>query len=220
MKKTDFIPQSDRSLVNWLKVLYAYLLTKFGAWNIPTSAVNELNTLILTFSTAFDVTENPATKTKVTVQLKNAAKKAVKDNVRSFLKAYVTYNPLVTDADRDAMALPVHKTTHEPAPVSQNYPWVQVVLYLIRHLRFEFGASETSKAKPAGQHGMELAGRVSEEKPTDIQELTLSFFDTHTPLTIAFKEDERGKTFWYAVRWENTRGEKGPWSEIQSTIIP
>jgi hypothetical protein len=26
--------------------------------------------------------------------------------------------------------------------------------------------------------------------------------------------------FWYAARWENIRGEKDPWSEILSIVIP
>jgi hypothetical protein len=32
--------------------------------------------------------------------------------------------------------------------------------------------------------------------------------------------EDRGKKLYFALRWENTRGEKGPWSEIHSTIIP
>jgi hypothetical protein len=67
---------------------------------------------------------------------------------------------------------------------------------------------------------MELAARIGGEKPVNVHELTRSYFDTNSPLTIEFEEEDRGKTFWYAVRWENTTGEKGPWSEIQSVIIP
>jgi peptide methionine sulfoxide reductase MsrA len=61
---------------------------------------------------------------------------------------------------------------------------------------------------------------IADTKPVHIKEVTRSYFDTHTPLVIEFDEEDRGKTFWYAVRWENTRGEKGPWSEIMSAIIP
>ena len=67
---------------------------------------------------------------------------------------------------------------------------------------------------------MEMAGRIGGEKPANVHELTLSYFDTHTPLVIEFEEEERGKTFWYAVRWENNTGKKGPWSDIQSALIP
>jgi hypothetical protein len=45
-------------------------------------------------------------------------------------------------------------------------------------------------------------------------------FDTDSPLEIEFDEADRGKIVWFAVRWENTRGQKGPWSEIFFAIIP
>jgi hypothetical protein len=44
--------------------------------------------------------------------------------------------------------------------------------------------------------------------------------NTRTPYTFPFEYDQRGQTVYFALRWENTRGEKGPWSEIHSTIIP
>jgi hypothetical protein len=37
---------------------------------------------------------------------------------------------------------------------------------------------------------------------------------------LEFEGHDRGKTLWYAARWENTRGLKGPWSPIESVIIP
>jgi hypothetical protein len=30
----------------------------------------------------------------------------------------------------------------------------------------------------------------------------------------------RGKRIYFRARWENNRGEKGPWSEIGESIIP
>jgi hypothetical protein len=42
----------------------------------------------------------------------------------------------------------------------------------------------------------------------------------HTPLMLSFSGDERGKTFYFAMHRENTRGEKCPWNEIQSIVIP
>jgi hypothetical protein len=59
--------------------------------------------------------------------------------------------------------------------------------------------------KPAGQHGAEIRWAMR---------------DTHMPLTFEFDESDRGKTVYFCLGWENTRGEKGPWSEIQSAIVP
>jgi hypothetical protein len=53
-----------------------------------------------------------------------------------------------------------------------------------------------------------------------VEDLIHSAFDTRSPFTLSFDENQRGKTVYFCLRWENTRGEKGPWSEIVSGIIP
>jgi hypothetical protein len=76
------------------------------------------------------------------------------------------------------------------------------------------------KAKPKGVHGAEAAWEILDTPPTDWSQLTHSVFDTNSPLVLTFNGDQRGKTLYFAMRWENTRGEKGPWSDIMSAIIP
>jgi hypothetical protein len=61
---------------------------------------------------------------------------------------------------------------------------------------------------------------VSDVPILDADELVHSSFDTHTPFKLKFNGHERGKTVYFALRWENTRGEKGPWSAVISAIIP
>jgi hypothetical protein len=215
-----FIPRPDLQFLDWLKRLIAYVQAKMNVWGIPSQAISELQTLMNTFQNALAQTENPATRTPVTVRAKNEAREALESKLRLFLKAYVTYNPAVTNPDREAMELPIHKTTRDHSPVATTFPWILVIINLVRHLQFDFRGSEASKAKPAGQHGMELVGQIGGEKPADQFEMPLSYFDTNSPLKVEFKEEDRGKTFWFAARWENTRGEKGPWSDIMSAIIP
>jgi hypothetical protein len=220
MSVKDFIPGADLLFLDWLKRLFAYAQPKLGTWNIPLQALNGVQSQMKVFQNALTLTENPVTRTAVTVRTKNDSRKALESKLRTFLKAYVTYNPEVTNADREAMELPIHKTTKDPAPVAKTWPWVLLIVERERHLQFDFRGSEASKAKPDGQHGMELAGQIGGEKPADQYKLSQSYFDTNSPLIIEFREEDRGKDFWYAVRWENTVGEKGPWSDIMRAIIP
>ncbi|MDR2358222.1 MAG: hypothetical protein LBD87_00280 [Prevotellaceae bacterium] len=220
MNNSNFLPRKDVEFLQWATNFLVVLLKILSRIGFPDSVYGILNERVDIFSNKLRIADAPETRTKATVQEKNEARKSLESYLRQAIGEYLTRNHLVTDADRDNLGLPIRKTTHTPAPVATTIPWVQVVINLIRHLRFDFGGSEGSKAKPAGQHGMELAARIGDEKPANVHELTHSYFDTHTPLTIDFEEEDRGKTFWYAVRWENTRGEKGPWSEIQSAKIP
>jgi hypothetical protein len=221
MTATDFIPRTDNLFLVWLKTMLAYVQSKLSAWAIPQTSVTELQTLTTTFGNALAVTENPATRTKITVQAKNDARKAVESKTRLFLKAYVTYNPKVTDPDRDAMGLPIHKTTRSDVPVPTTTVEAEVSLPSPAVVEIAYHDAESGhKAKPEGVHGAEVAWAILPVPPVDWKELIHSSFDTHTPLRLTFEGADRGKTLYFALRWENTRGEKGPWSEIHNTIIP
>jgi hypothetical protein len=100
------------------------------------------------------------------------------------------------------MGLPIHKTTRTPAKVAKTAPCMNVVIKVVRHLTFEFGESETSRAKPAGQHEIEFVYVISAEKPTDISQLTNFKSNTRTPIDIDFDEEDRGKSIWFAARWK------------------
>jgi hypothetical protein len=41
-----------------------------------------------------------------------------------------------------------------------------------------------------------------------------------TPHVLEFTEEERGKTVYVAICWQNEKGQKGPWSEIENAIVP
>jgi hypothetical protein len=78
-----------------------------------------------------------------------------------------------------------------------------------------------SNAKPFGVHGPEcLYGIGDTATPLTLEQLTKSVFDTHTPLVLEFGDAERGKFVSIAMRWENTRGQKGTWSEIVTVVVP
>ena len=220
MKNRDFLPYKDNDLLAWCTNFLAILASILPRIEFPAEVHAALTALLNTFKTKLGIAEAPATRTKTAVKDKNLARKALKKETRQAVKEHLNFNHRVTEIDRENLGLPIYKTTRDAAPVATTFPWVQVIVNLIRHLTFDFGGEETSKAKPEGQHGMELAGQIGGEKPANVRALKLSYFDTHTPLVIEFEEEDRGKTFWYAVRWENTTGQKGPWSDIRSALIP
>jgi hypothetical protein len=134
----------------------------------------------------------------------------------------LTWNHEVTDTDRDGLGIPIHKTTRTPAPVATEAPESDIDTSVIRRLIIHFfeKGNRHKKAKPAGQHCVEIAWTLSDTPVTRWDELIHSNVDTNSPFTLVFENDQRGKTVYFAIRWENTRGGKGPWSEITSAIIP
>ncbi|MDR1524891.1 MAG: hypothetical protein LBS79_06510 [Tannerella sp.] len=138
--------------------------------------------------------------------------------IRHDIKEFLNYNRALTDGDREALGLPIYKTGRTPSKVAGEHPSYEIDSSEIRQLTIHFFGQ--GKKKPEGQHGAEIRWVILQEPPQSIDELIHSAFDTHTPFTLAFDEKQRGEKVYFILRWENTRGEKGPWSEIVSAVIP
>ncbi|MDR2898359.1 MAG: hypothetical protein LBU99_06030, partial [Spirochaetaceae bacterium] len=74
--------------------------------------------------------------------------------------------------------------------------------------------------KPEGVRGIEFKWAILDTPPVSLDDLIHSAVDTATPHTFEFDERDRGKSLYICPRWENTRGQKGPWGEIEKAIIP
>jgi len=62
---------------------------------------------------------------------------------------------------------------------------------------------------------------VDADEPARTNPAALVFLTMTTKATFRaeFKPGEGGKTAVYMARWLNTRGEKGPWSEIATATV-
>lgn len=72
---------------------------------------------------------------------------------------------------------------------------------------------------PCDVMGVEIWVKIDEAPPSLPEELTMLALDTGTPYRAEFPEEYVGKRAYYALRWTNDQGEKGPWSEIVGAPI-
>jgi hypothetical protein len=131
-------------------------------------------------------------------------------------------DPLVTADDLIHMGLPPRPSGgRTPAPTPISWPLATTDTSTLRQVTLNFVDSVTGKkGKPKGVHGAETRWAILNDAPASIDELINSSFDTNSPLTLTFTEEQRGKRIWFALRWENTTGAKGPFSAIESAIVP
>jgi hypothetical protein len=87
-------------------------------------------------------------------------------------------------------------------------------------ISFRARGEKREEARPPGQRGVEIGWVVSDVSVGRVDELRHSRAAARSPVTLSFGEDESGKVLYFALRWENTRGEKGPWGQIRGVIIP
>jgi hypothetical protein len=221
MNNADYIPRSDGKFLAWVKNLFAYVLMNAMRWNITPSSWSHIDPPMITaYEDALKKTEDP-NRGKADTQVKNQTRDALKKETRKYVKGYLEYNPLVTDDDRVHMGLPIHDTKPTPVSDPETTPDATVETPSPGVVEFHIVDSKSGKkAKPAGVHGCEIRWIVADTVPEDWDQLINSSFSTRTPVRISFKGPDRGKTLYFALRWENTRGVKGPWTEIMNAIIP
>jgi hypothetical protein len=93
---------------------------------------------------------------------------------------------------------------------------------LTHQLRLVDESTPTRRARPAGVLGAEVWVKLVDADtpaPSDPAALTFLTMTTRPSFRAEFKAGEGGKTAVSMARWVNTRGEKGPWSEITTATV-
>ncbi|MDR1371540.1 MAG: hypothetical protein LBJ17_00235 [Dysgonamonadaceae bacterium] len=221
MSRPDYVPSREEDFFYWAFNLKTRL-TEFGAEDLmPPPVYHELMRIGDDYEKKFAVTENPETRTAVTIKARQESRVVYEKYIRDMVQSFLVKNPKLTDAQRIAAGIPVHKTTHTPAPVNNIPPGYKVRLPAPGVVEISFFNAENNKtAKPEGQHGAKINWAVLDHPTNDLRELVNSATDTHTPYVLKFEGTESGKTVYFALRWVNTREEEGYSSKIYSSIIP
>ena len=127
----------------------------------------------------------------------------------------------LTHEELAVLGLRARDTNPTPAPVPTGVPEIEAVTATIRELTFrfrEFGSHNW--ARPAHVAMIEFRWHLRETRPEHIGELTNIETFSSGPFTLPFDELKRGQRVFFTARWLNTRGEGGPWSDIESAVIP
>jgi hypothetical protein len=223
MMAKDYIPSKDAVFDGWFKFMNQYVAQKCGgstpAWtHIPQAARTVLTDAYAAWYTAYVNTIGP--HTPVDTEAKNDDKKAAKALIRPFVNQYLRFPP-VTDEDRTAMGIPNRDRKPTPVPKPGDIPEVAVRTPKPRVLQFPFRREGMKRwGKPGNVHGLELKWLFAGEPPENLERQGHSEFSTKSPLELVFEEPERGKKFYFIVRWETNAMKKGDWSEIYSAIVP
>jgi hypothetical protein len=77
-----------------------------------------------------------------------------------------------------------------------------------------------SKAKPYGYEGVVIKWMTSDKAATTVEEMNQLDVASRTPYVMNFSDEDRGKVVSVAMQWMNRKSQKGPWSEIQTAIVP
>jgi hypothetical protein len=176
------------------------------------------------FDTAYTEWRDPSQRTKTITAALTRAENDWTTIHRRLYNGFLRDNPLVTEMDYVRLGLPERKDkvrTRVSVPQSKPEARVELPASGVVDIIFRNAGAETS-GKPVGVHGAIIAWlTVDAAAPVPAREaLTHQTFDTDSPLRLTFDSTESARRLYFVLCWENTRGERGPWSDLYNTVIP
>ena len=222
-RERDYIPSNAVQFMVFIKNLVDYVEDQVNVdppiWtHVDGKRFEALVDKYQAFEKAHNLALTAATPGNITAR--RTAQDDVTHEMRGFVNQFLRFAP-VTNADRVNMGIPNHDTIRTPTPVPSSVPEIEAITAVIRVIGIRmrnYGAA--SWAKPDHVHRMKLRWALLETRPGHVDELPNTTSATANPITLNFDEFERGKRIYYAGRWLNSKEENGPWSDIESAIIP
>jgi len=216
----DYIPAKDADFFEWARNISTLCTANVTAWHLPEAEVGELADAVTEYITIYGIAIGPSAS-KADILLKNEEKADLKERIRDFKRRNIDPNTAITNPDRERLRLPIYDTKASPIPQPSTtlefefrYPGARRIDLYFK----EFGSS--NRAKPKGVAGAVAFFEIRDSPPANQDELLHSVFTGRSPYRFEFREEDRGKTIYFALRWQNAKGQLGPWSAIQKSIIP
>jgi len=225
-----YMPRPDGNFAAWAKQYDEAVSEFYEEQGLDENLLIALKNALSVWAAAYPAHVRAQAAAEGARQAKDTARAALERQVRlitNFLQGY----PQTSNADRATMGITVRDTSPSPAPAPTTRPLtlVESGQRLMHNLRLVDESTPTLRARPAGVLGAEVWVKlVDADQPADsliIASLgnpaTFGFLTMTTKPTFRadFKPGEGGKTAVYMARWINTRGEKGPWSEITTATV-
>jgi hypothetical protein len=235
-QRSDWVPGRREEQIALSENWQSILASKATAWSIPTAEVTALKTLSTAAEAALALSQSSARTVVITAQAK-AAFVALIDKMR-FLKNRYFVSPPLLEADFISLGLKPHdsKPTPVPPPIAQaeadvTYPGAHMLELRLRPVadtapdphHSAYGFRVYFGILPPGGATLEAAASSKHElmkPPVTGDELPHSHFTRRKRERLDFSQEERGKIIYFCVRYENAKGESGPWGPIFSAVIP
>jgi hypothetical protein len=232
----DWLPGRRELQLAMARRWHDIIQMKATAWNIPPGEVTALDDLTSTAAACLQVAQSTDRTAVTTAQCKEAFDALVAK--MRFLKSHYFLTPPLTKEDYVSLELKPHDTTPTPVPTPTAQAEADIsrpgVHLLELHLhpivgsptdpnQSDYGFRIYYGVLPPGGASVEAATGAKREllhAPTAGEDLPHSKFTRRKKERFDFAAEDSGKTAYFAVKYENAKGESGPWGPMFSAVIP
>jgi len=209
-------PGKEADLNLYFQIAIAYLLANATRLLITVPNQDLISGLLDDWNDFYPKTQNNNTRTKSIVDLKNNTKVSLIATLRDIYADIPA--SILTVEDRNTLNISDRSATRTRVPVPTTIPIGQVDTSRRLEHTISFTNEDGATAKPFGVRGCQIWYKVG-TPAVDPSELSFMFTDTASPHVHQFNGELAGSNVYYWLRWENTRGETGPWSDVVMATI-
>ena len=216
----DWFPRSNDSIrqmcTNWMNHV-GKNKERLGVSDAHIDAlVDAFNNFMSLFMTPSDE-RTPAMNTQL-----RSATKALETVMRDFKKRHFLSPPL---EDHDYVSLTLKIPDKEPTPVAAPTGTAEADIIYLGGQQIEIRSKhvEGTNVDHRAEHGIKIAYGLYDDGdtlPIDGDDLRHVQFTRHKKHILKFTKHDIKKTLYVCLRYENAKGEAGPWGPMISAIIP
>jgi len=217
-----FMGSTEAEILAWSENFNATCISIGATYGLSPEEITALTAAVDAYKTAYETCQSPSRS-----KLDTIAKNSAKDTLRSLEQGYVArlqVAPAMTDSVRERFGIPIHDKIRSPQPDPTDHVDFNIELDAGAHiLSCPYRIANSQHRGKADHHGIEvryMLQALDEAAPLEPDEFARSEINTASPWKHTFQGADAGKRVYCVMRWENSTGGKGPWSPIQSVVIP
>jgi hypothetical protein len=233
-RNSDWLPSRQEEFVTWSQHFVNAMEEDYlalGLTNAVFTALKAKQTTFMEYWTEIQM-EGPSSDR---TSRKNTLVKNHKTYIRGWVNQYLRGNPLLTDDIRNRLGMPKVDDTRTTVPTPANQATanhrplgdhlLELVLEIVGDIHKDTKASDYGfriywGIRPTGGASVEAATGVKRELikvPIGGVDLPFSRFTRRHKELFDFDEADRGKTVYFCIQLENSKGDAGPWGSTKNT---
>ena len=219
-----YIPNKDADFATWLANFDTLLTADPSKYGLDAADAATVNPVAAAYATSYPISQDPATRTSVTVAQKDNDRASAEAVVRPFA-VRISQNPSVLDADKAAIGVTIPSTTATPIPAPVDAPELGIEALIPGQGTFTYKTvGAVGKSKPFGAIGVEVRTATGVAHTVDPDAATYRNDYTKSPFRLTFDSADAGSKLTVFARFKTRSGpggeaQVGPWSAPLQTIV-
>ncbi len=221
-KNRDYVPAGDGEFNDWVEQLSTFLAANAGPLGVTAAQATEITNAVGAWGSAYNNARQLQQAAETAVNTKNDQREALLVLIRPLMR-FIQNRPQTTDAQRQGLGITVPDRSRSRVSAPESRPLVQIdASQRLAHTLVLRDEGSPARGKPEGAEAAEVwcsLTDVNVAPPADPTQCQLVAVSRRNVVKLDFTGAEAGKNAHYMVRWVNSRGEKGPWSETGSATV-